>query len=393
MNNSILDVFYNVLLKEVATGRVDCFFKYNLRFDTKIVEKDIDIVGYNNNSELLIPTLMIKNKEEFDKLLIQYVESALAFYDDFSYHEEVRDSDYHDNELGISKEKLVMISLWLNATIEDFNDPCMFLKKRIAFFELGNLEKYLESMNVGYSEVLGTDVEIRLVKNGLENETPYALKIYLVKPENNVRIYEFPKIYFGVCDNEAYVYAIQHDKYRLINSIYSKKLDRLMYKVNEGVNVKEDTYDNYGLGNLKDITPNALVGADILMGLLKQNGISKIKVPSILISRWNSKMILLENKKSIWIKDKNISLEEKNKFVDEYYDKILHIQSNLTEKFLRVFRRLGYHHSTTMINSYPYEFGTNLELSILDGDDVCNNILLDEVYNLDFSGKNVRKSK
>ena len=386
MNKSILDVFYNILVNEAKIGRVDCYFKYNIRFDTKIIEDGIEVIG-EENDDLLIPTLMIKNKAMFDQLLVQYVDLALDFYDDDCYEREVIWSKYYDNELGISKEKLIMTMLWSNATVEDFNNPCEFLRKRIAFFDLGNLKEYRNKQVIGYSEVLGANIEVKIVKSGLENEAPYTLKTYLDKLETGNRIYEFPNVYFGIYNNTGYVYAIQLDKYRLILTSIMKKFDRLMYKVNDGLDVKEDTYDNYGVGNLKDITPNSLVVANILMGLFRNNGIYKVRVPSILISRWNAKVMSIFYRMK-FLSDKNIPLEEVNEIMDDVKEKVLYIQSNLTEKFLRVFRRLGYHHSTIMIDSYPYEVDSNLDISILDMEDVCNNRLLDETYNLEVSMKN-----
>lgn len=385
MNKSLLDVFYNMLIEEAKVGRVDCYFKYNMRFNTRILEDGIDIKGEEDNN-LLIPTLIIKNKKEFDSLLIEYVNLALSFYDEDCYEDEVRESKYYDNELGISKEKLIMTLLWSNATMEDFNNPCEFLKKRIAFFELGPLKKYRNKQVIGYSDVLGGNIEVKIVKSGLENETPYTLKTYLIDVETGRRLYEFPNIYFGIYNNDGYVYAIQMDKYRFILADITKRIDRLMYKVNEGLDVKEDTYENYGMGNLKDITPNFLVVSNILMGLFRNNEIYLVKVPSILVSRWNAKVMAVFYRKK-FLSSKKIPKEEINKMIGDLEEKSLYIQSNLTEKFLRVFRRLGYHHSTIMINSYPYEFNSNLELSILDMEDVCNNKLLDETYNLEFRTK------
>ena len=379
MNNSILDVFYNCLIKEAAVGSVDCYFKYNIRFDTEIREDNVRVNGEISNDDLLIPTLIIKNKDEFNYLLEKYVELALYFYDIDCFPEEVCDSRYFDNELGVSKEKMIMTLLWSNASYEDFTDPCNFLRKRIAFFELDNLEKYLNKQVVGYSKVLDSDIEVVILKNGLASETPYSLKICLLDVVSSERIYEFPKVYFGINNDKVYVYAIQNDRNRLSNFGAMKKIDRIMYKVNDGLDVKEDNYVNYGVGNLKDITPNALVSANILMGLLRANGISKVIVPSILISRWNAKMLVLEKQQK--------SGKKNLQAIQDDYDKYLYLQSNLTEKFLRVFRRIGYHHSSVMISSYPYELGSNLELSVLDFDDVCNNKLLDETYNLNCLNK------
>ena len=383
MEKSILDVFYDVLIKEAMTGRVDCYFKYNMRFNTRIIEDNKVFVGEDDSNSLLVPTLVIKDKNEFNRLLLEYIELAVNFYGDDDFYDEILDSKYYDNDLGISKEKLLLTTLWSNATIEDFNDPCMFLKKRISFFELGNLEKYLKEKNIGYSGVLGYDINVEIHKNSFENETPYSFGVNLIKSDTGGRVYEFPRVYFGLYNGDGYVYAIQNDRHRLVNSTYSKKIDRLMYKVDEGLDVKNDNYDNYGIGNLKDVTPNFVVVANIVMGIFRNNNINKIYVPSILISRWNAKMVLIKNK---------IDNKFDDSVIKSLEDKFIYIQSNLTEKFLRVFRRLGYHHSTIMISSYPYELSSNLGLSILDGEDVCNNKLLDETYNLDFNDL-VRRKK
>jgi len=90
-------------------------------------------------------------------------------------------------------------------------------------------------------------------------------------------------------------------------------------------------------------------------------------------------MIMLERQRKLGKKDKEVLSSE--------YDKFCYLQANLTEKFLRVFRRIGYHHSSVMISSYPYEFSSNLELKLLDMDDLCNNKLLEETFNLDSVSK------
>lgn len=383
MNSTLLDVFYNCLIKEAALGSVDCFFKYNMRFNTRIIEDNVDIFGESDdNSDLLVPTLIIKDKVEFNRLLKKYVEAALDFYDDECFVEEVRDSNYFDNEFGISKEKVIMTLLWSNATYEDFNDPCNFLRKRISFFELGDMNKYLNKQVVGYSEVMDADIEFVILKNKLESETPYSLVVNLLDTKTGRKIYEFPRGYFGVFNDEGYVYAIQNSRDRFVDLECVKKIDRTMYKVNECLDVDVDTYSKYGVGNLKDVTPNAVVIANILIGLFKDNGIFKVVIPSILISRWNAKMIMFEKQRKI--------AKREISDIEHDYDKYLYLQSNLTEKFLRVFRRIGYHHSSVMVSSYPVEVGSNLELLIFDVNDVCNNKLLDETYSFSENRKRVR---
>ena len=65
--------------------------------------------------------------------------------------------------------------------------------------------------------------------------------------------------------------------------------------------------------------------------------------------------------------------------LEELSERNLLIQSNLTEKFLRIFRRLDYHHDGISILNYPYEVGENMEM-YLSSDDNCNNKLIHETY-------------
>lgn len=382
MKDSLLDLFYNYVAREAATGRVDCFMKYNLIFQTKVIEDNIDITTDVQNDNLIIPTLMIHNRQEFDRLLLEYVEKSLAFYDEENYLEEVRNSKFDDNEMGISKEKMIMTLLWSNATIEDFNDPCSYLRKRIAFFELGSLEKFLTPKVISYSEILGSNIEVGILKNRLENETPYSMQFFLRQGETGDRIYEFPRIYFGIYDNAGYVYAIQNSRERLIYDQYFKKIERKLYSVNEGFDVHEDNFENYDVGNLKDITPSFLVAANIMMGLFQKCNLSKVHASSILISRWNAKLLFLDNQEKR-LKFRGLTEEEISLNLEDYYQQYMKIQSNLTEKFLRTFRRLGYHHSSIGIFNQPMEGSSDLILHLFPGEDICNNRLLGETYVVD----------
>lgn len=378
--DKILDIFYNHIIPEASRGRVDCYFMYNTYFYTKVLNKGINLV-LENNDDLMVPTLCINDYEEFNDLLIEYVERAMDFYDDSNYPEEVLSGIGVDNNKGISKEKIIMTLLWSNATNEDYLNPCNYLRKRINYFDLGNLEKYNRPTIIGYSETLNSDIECVIEKAKIQNETPYYFKCYLLNPDTSERIYEFPRIYFGINNDNVDVYAIQNGKDRILNDNYAKKIDRKLYKVNDGLDVVNDTYDNFGVGNLKDITPSFLVVANIFSGLLKVNNYNKLNIISILISRWNAKMITIYMKKELLLK-KNSSIEEIDRLIEEFYDKNIKIQANLTEKFLRIFRRLGYHHSSIGITSYPMELDSNLGIRIYDYEDICNNKLLEETFGI-----------
>lgn len=379
----ILNIFYNNIIKEATTGKVDCYLKYNLIFNTEIngikLKDEVNIL----NDDLLIPTLFIRNKEEFDLLLLEYVDKALKFYDDSNFEEEVLNGEVENREIGISKEKVIMSLLWSNATVEDFNDPCAFLRKRISFFDLVGLEEYTKSKIIGYSEILDVDIECIIEKNRLTDETPYSLQLFLKDNELGEKLYSFPKIYFGLDSDKAYIYAMKNDKRNIVDfenfkddklKNKCKKLKRKMYMVNSGLDVNNEGND---VANLKDITHSFLLAANIMVGMLKKYNINKLDVVSILICRWNASILVSDYKKNK-LEKLGVNKEE----IKALKDKVFVIQSNLTDKLLRTFRRIGYHHSSIGVIGYPMEEDSSLNIILFDQEDICSNDLLAETYQI-----------
>lgn len=111
-NMDILDVFYNKIMLEAQKGRINCYFFYNIAFATYIAEDDKFFECNIKNDDLLIPTLVIKDKTTFDSLLIEYVNLAKEFYPINNYAEEILTLEDGESEEKISIEK-VIISLYL----------------------------------------------------------------------------------------------------------------------------------------------------------------------------------------------------------------------------------------------------------------------------------------
>ena len=347
-----LDIFYNQVIREAAFGRVDCYFMFNMLFNTRIVSTNTEIEASYLNSNLLVPTLRINNKEEFDKLLIEYVDIASDFYSKFL-------SSIPDENL---RKKAVLTLLWSNATIEDFSDPVNFLRQRISFFENGNLFKDDISF---YSETLNSDVLISVNKSLIESETPYYFSIKLKQGEEE---FYLPNVYFGISDNKAYVYAVQNDRKKVNDGKYAKKMKRLLYKVDDGLDVLNDNFENYDMGNLKDVSSGFVLASNIVCGIFKKMGIEDVVIPSILIARWNAKEISNDVKREMQREDLVVSDDEHER-----------IQSNLTEKFLRTFRRIAHHHSGVDIVSYPFDVDSYMQLKLSD-ENVCNNAILEDTF-------------
>lgn len=364
-----VNIFYDEIINEASTGRVDCFFMMNLLFSTYLKE-DNKIIEAKKSAKgrYLIPTLVIKNKERFNKLLTNYLNLAKSKYDLTKYYEALDFSDIKNHEQVINK--IVLTTLWANATYDDFSESEEFIKRQIAFLKDDTFSKYNEPTIIGYSEMLGGYVEIENISEPILNETPTSLKISLIEPETNER-YTFPLVRYGIEDGKCYIYAVQKNKKFDEENSFKKKVNRRLFKIGENFDTKNDTYENYKEGNLKDVSASFVVASNIALGLLSSEGINDIVIPSILIERWNAKEtnILVRSERE----------ENSEEYIDTNKDEHDQIQSNLTEKLLRTFLRIVSHNKTFEVASYPFDIDSSLHIKTSPELD-CNNSLLNETF-------------
>lgn len=368
----ILDIFYNNIINEAANGRIYGWFYYNIIFSTYIREENKYYPAVSVD-DTLVPMLTIKNKAEFDKLLVEYVTKALDFYDDSNFPSEILDYKEYDDEDKVCKEKVIIAYLFANATSDDFLEINKYLKRKIDFLNNDLTGIYY----LGKSNVLDCDLEIRIQRDKLCNETPYQLMLVAHKKLDD---YHFPSVKFGISEGKVYIYAIQNGNLKNSGS-FSKKINRLLYKVGEGFNSDLDNSEIYDSGNLKDVTHSFLVAANVALAFFNLNGINEIVIPSILIERYNAKSTTIKVKL-----DGNKINEEK---ANEMYLEHMKLQENLTQKFLRTFLRLAHHYGNISIMSYPGELDNYLHLIQQDSIN-CNNTLLKDTNTLVHSLKNKR---
>ena len=127
--------------------------------------------------------------------------------------------------------------------------------------------------------------------------------------------------------------SIERVKEVLMEEPSIKNGDNPVYKVNDGFDTKKDTYEEYGIGNLKDITPSFLYTANILLSMLKEYGINHIEVPSFLVERWNAKELYISYKEAK-LKD----VPDKIELITELRNEHERIQSELFRKAVEEFR-------------------------------------------------------
>lgn len=336
MKINCLDIFYNEIIKEAAKGRVDCFFYRNVLFNTNIENNLIEESNYNIT---LKPTLMIKNKKKFDEKLLNYVLTASSFYK--KYEPDMEEKDYL---------KEIMTVIWSNATVEDFNNPDIFLEKRTKMIK----DNCFDCENKKIGQIFNLDILMSRKKESILKETPYILEF---KIGNNT----MPVIRYGIVDEKVYIYAIQNEN----KTDLEKGLKRNLYKLKSGFNEELESHDNEkDFENLTGITPSFMASLTLALGQFNKVGLNDIEVIGYLPVRLNAKEILKEIKLS---RNNELDINKLNENIEKE-------TRNETDKFIRHFRRLEKQFTGLEITSLPMDFDTSLHLKLKDGSFSNNNL-------------------
>ena len=361
--NKTTKVFYEEIIKEAASGRVEADRYLNVKFNTQLLG---DELIYNDDFS---PMLIIKNQQVFDEYLKKYVDSAYAFYDK-NFYEDITKA-----------EKTLMTTVWNNANASDFANPLEFLKRSTDFINDHTLEEYKDGIDLGYSAILNSNIEAKINKNRVLCETPYSLNVTLSDHNDPSLRYELPLVTYGVSENKAYIYSIkgknkyERERERANNSdevnAYQDKIEQTM-RIAVKQNFKEPASSRDDITHpehMSGIMPWHLLAANITLGVLKKHNIDEVLVSDYqLLIRWNGKE--LANK----LKAENADYD-----FDALHERHEADARNTTDKLLRTFRRLDYHYDSLNVSAYPQEIDNFMHIDI-DEPVICNNELLEETY-------------
>lgn len=364
MDKLIINEFYKKILPSASSEIILIDgWNFNIGFCTNIENE----IKYSNDN--IYETLFINDKELFDKLLILYAKKMYEII--ISSNLKKIDYVYYDGK----KEYIIdfiLANLWNNVTDTDLNNPIEYLKNRIRFlsdplYDSEFTRVYLKNIPI-FDE---SNIEYSINLNNPILETPYSFSPCISKDKTNNEFFKLPKIYYGISDNVCYIYAIKNEGENYKNS-YTKKINRILYKVNK------DVTDNYELENIKDVSASALISLTLFIRLLKENNIENIKVVDYMPIRYNAKSLAI--KKRIDKKFNNLDNDEINKLYESGYESQDYIQSNMTNKFIRNFRRLSYQLGNLNITSYPKDVDSFMHINITD--EVINkDNIINDIYN------------
>jgi len=367
--SNIEKIFFDEIVKEAETGSVNCGFILPLCFSTRelVGNNYVDLTTAKEFDDTLMPTLLIKDRARLISKIEEYIEASSEFYCD-------------DVNLKIipNKEKYLIARVLSNALSTDFNDIAELFDRHTQFIKNNCFDNYFVPQNIGYCDKLKSHIIVEVSKQDISNETPYALKSLLIDDDYNV-LYRFPNVSFGIANGKAYIYSVQGTK-----EDKNKKVERLLRKVDAGFSIGDEARDSImNPENLSSVSPWALVSLTIALPIIKNSSeIDYFLAPSFLVNRWNGAEVSFSNFKSSHEEVEASSMIremflKKEKEHSEHDD----IQRNITDKFLRNFRRLEHQSDKIKILDMPYEVDSCLRFKV---DDNCsfNNVLLDDIYKM-----------
>lgn len=360
-------IFYEIMM-EASIGKVIIDDEdWPIAFNTIVTDpkNPKEIVKEDN-----FTTLLIKNEEKFYSLLEKYIAIEMK--------KNRPTLKFYKNPLK-NKIKWLMSYLWINASEEDFKNPEEYIERRIAYLEDNRLSYFEKKVEIPLNETLpNTNLVIQKNSCNTSMETPYKMDFTLEKKDSK-DTYPLPSIYYGISNNTCYIYAMLTGKEKnksIFSKLYQKKINRLLYKVNDHVE-KEESLINYEKGleeypeeNISDVTHSFVLSLTAFLKILEKNDIENVKLVPYLPLRYLSREIAANRNEG----EKREELKQRNDS----------IQNNLTNKLIRTFRRVAYQNPNIEITSYPYEVDEYLSLKIKkEGRKIENSLLKETVEEIE----------
>ena len=346
------EIFYEVI-DEAEDGYITIDGeRWPIAFNTFIYE-DSKLKKMNNNENNL-SCLVIKDEDRFFGLLDEYLELEIS--------KGRKCISFANSDINVYKKFLISY-LMVNASTEDFSNPISYLRRTIDFLNDHSFDDLNNGILFDLNGMLsGCKLKIKNTSQGVMMETPNKMEFSVVKDgAGNVFEYKLPSISYGMSDGVCYVYSILNPKEKSDMSDderrFHKKIWRVLYKINNGVEVGEDE-----LTDISQVSPSAVFSLVTFLSVIKNKGIDDVRGVSYLPVRYLSRDMMAKEK-----------TDERR---EELLERNLMIQKNVTDKFIRTFARAAYHLEDSEVTLMPYDVDECLHFRI--GTSVkTNNELLD----------------
>ncbi len=275
-----------------------------------------------------------------------------------------------------------LTQVWFNANEYDFANPEQFLDQSIRILRDESFDNCAEQADLGNIESMRkSNLVVQRVPQSGSNESPFMLNVELHLEDGTVRA-DLPSIRYAVETGEdgektVYIYAIQKQKDEYgdeESQKLQKKINRQLFKLNKGVlDAESGEFKEYHKKrkareledneeypeNISDVSLSAVFSLVTFIALLRKEGIKKIKAPAFLPLRWQA--------------HERLGKKEQER-----------IQENMSDKFMRTFRRVVHHLQSVEIVSYPEDgYGDGyLEMRLTDNSLGSNNQILNQILQI-----------
>ncbi|MBE6145803.1 MAG: hypothetical protein E7171_04200 [Firmicutes bacterium] len=321
-----------------------------------LYDRDIEKAKIENNSKPELPNIIIHNPVKFFELLTDIINS---WHDKKNKHW----GSYGHRALFIQNIK----RLFLRMSPNDMLNIESFLQRELSFIQDKTFDEY-----IGKNTIIG-EYEGYQLKTSLEEapswcETTNKMTFFLTNDNNE--FHTLPSIYFGITEEYGeqvcYIYAIQNERHRAEN----KRIQRTLYKLNKGI-------EN------PDVNPASILVLQTFINMLKEKGITNIKVPCLQALSYRYHEILSDTTKRDFEKNyspdqleyiNNLNSYDRERKLEEYewqklwyshvVDKQDFISYTKTEGLFKIFRRVQDQFSSIELLNTPFIEDENLNIRI-----------------------------
>lgn len=269
------------------------------RWTPNISNQDIEFLL--NRRSKNAPTIFVNDSIIFFETLTKIINSQMQLYNEYGEQKSAR-------QLLIQ----ILRRIWLRMGVDDIRNVNLFLNKQLQFVKNRIFDSYKFEKKV--SSFFDYDVSAICTANRTWDESTRSMHFKIHDNDSN---YELPKILFDIDnDNVCYIYGIQNDTHENKD----KKIERLLYKLNKGINEPNQH-------------PSRVYAMIQFINLLKQHGITKIKIPGLQVLSYRYHELLSKNSKKEYAKIcKELSESENNKYLLEKYDWQLEWYKHVADK-------------------------------------------------------------
>ena len=357
------------LIKEACAGKV-IVDKEEWPYSFNTIIEDREFYENENNKSVLV----IKDLDKLIKKIEEYIDVELII-------QRKTMKIYNGDEASRTKDKIkwYIVTLFANMTTEDFLNPIEYIDKYIAFLKDKTFDYLNNGIFIDLPKLKNSELEIKNEQNSTSMETPNKISLKLRMKDNHFTSISLPSVYYAIREenNEkvCYIYSVMNkeDKKQTEKEMkFQKQINRLLYKLNDGIEDTEDYYqykdgksDYYPEGNISDVTHSFIFSLNIFLSLLQKENIKEVRVVPYLPVRYNSRALAAEEKGDLLERE---ALRQRNNM----------IQTNATNKLIRTFRRLEMQNKNLEITSYPYELDEFLRFTLHPRTKELDNMLLEE---------------